>query len=156
MKHLTITKFVIIGLIVLIDQWTKYLAIDHLSNPVHVAEITPFMNFFLVWNDGVSFGLFQGQTPWIMMGITATITIIFIVWMWRTENQLLCFAFAFIIGGAIGNLVDRLHHGAVVDFIDLHVSGYHYPVFNLADSAITVGAGLLLIDFLLGGKKELS
>ena len=67
---------------------------------------------------------------------------------------MLRFALAMIIGGAVGNLVDRLRHGAVTDFIDLHVAGYHWPVFNIADSAITVGAALLLIDSLFGGKKS--
>ena len=155
MKHRAfVFGLIVIAIVFGVDQWTKALAIDGLSNPFRVIEVTPFMNFVLAWNPGVSFGLFQGQAPWVMIVVTAAITIGFGVWMWRTRDSMLRFALAMIIGGAVGNLVDRLRHGAVTDFIDLHVAGYHWPVFNIADSAITVGAALLLIDSLFGGKKS--
>lgn len=155
MKHRAfIFGMVIIAVVFAVDQWTKQLAIDGLSNPHRVIEVTPFMNFLLAWNSGVSFGLFQGQAPWVMIGATAAITIGFLIWMWRTRDRLLGLALALVIGGAVGNLVDRLRHGAVTDFIDMHVAGYHWPVFNIADSAITIGAVLLLIDSLFGGKKS--
>lgn len=155
MKHRAfVFGLVIIAIVFGLDQWTKQLAIDELSNPFRVIEVTPFLNFVLAWNPGVSFGLFQGQAPWVMIAVTAAITIGFGVWMRRTNDSMLRCALAMIVGGAIGNLVDRLRHGAVTDFIDLHVAGYHWPVFNIADSAITVGAALLLIDSLFGGKKS--
>ena len=155
MKHRAfVFGLVIITVVFAVDQWTKQLAIDGLSNPHRVIEVTPFMNFLLAWNSGVSFGLFQGQAPWVMIGATAAITIGFLIWMWRTRDRLLGIALALVIGGAVGNLVDRLRHGAVTDFIDMHVAGYHWPVFNIADSAITIGAVLLLIDSLFGGKKS--
>ena len=155
MKHRAfVFGLVMIAVVFAIDQWTKQLAIDGLSNPHRVIEVTPFMNFLLAWNSGVSFGLFQGQAPWVMIGATAAITIGFLIWMWRTRDRLLGIALALVIGGAVGNLVDRLRHGAVTDFIDMHVAGYHWPVFNIADSAITIGAVLLLIDSLFGGKKS--
>ncbi|KZB69117.1 signal peptidase II [Thalassospira lucentensis] len=155
MKHRAfVFGLVVIAVVFAVDQWTKQLAIDGLSNPHRVIEVTPFMNFLLAWNSGVSFGLFQGQAPWVMIAATAAITIGFLIWMWRTCDRLLGIALALVIGGAVGNLVDRLRHGAVTDFIDMHVAGYHWPVFNIADSAITIGAVLLLIDSLFGGKKS--
>lgn len=155
MKHRAfVFGLVVIAVVFAVDQWTKQLAIDGLSNPHRVIEVTPFMNFLLAWNSGVSFGLFQGQAPWVMIAATAAITIGFLIWMWRTRDWLLGIALALVIGGAVGNLVDRLRHGAVTDFIDMHVAGYHWPVFNIADSAITIGAVLLLIDSLFGGKKS--
>ncbi len=155
MKHRAfVFGLVVIAVVFVVDQWTKQLAIDGLSNPHRVIEVTPFMNFLLAWNSGVSFGLFQGQAPWVMIAATAAITIGFLIWMWRTRDRLLGVALALVIGGAVGNLVDRLRHGAVTDFIDMHVAGYHWPVFNIADSAITIGAVLLLIDSLFGGKKS--
>lgn len=155
MKHRAfVFGLVVIAVVFAVDQWTKQLAIDGLSNPHRVIEVTPFMNFLLAWNSGVSFGLFQGQAPWVMIAATAAIIIGFLIWMWRTRDRLLGVALALVIGGAVGNLVDRLRHGAVTDFIDMHVAGYHWPVFNIADSAITIGAVLLLIDSLFGGKKS--
>ena len=155
MKHRAfVFGLVVIAVVFAVDQWTKQLAIDGLSNPHRVIEVTPFMNFLLAWNSGVSFGLFQGQAPWVMIAATAAITIGFLIWMWRTRDRLLGIALALVIGGSVGNLVDRLRHGAVTDFIDMHVAGYHWPVFNIADSAITIGAVLLLIDSLFGGKKS--
>lgn len=155
MKHRAfVFGLVVIAVVFVVDQWTKQLAIDGLSNPHRVIEVTPFMNFLLAWNSGVSFGLFQGQAPWVMIAATAAITIGFLIWMWRTRDRLLGIALALVIGGAVGNLVDRLRHGAVTDFIDMHVAGYHWPVFNIADSAITIGAVLLLINSLFGGKKS--
>ena len=145
---------IVIAVVFALDQWTKQLAIDGLSNPFRVIEVTPFMNFVLAWNPGVSFGLFQGQAPWVMIAATSAITIGFCIWMWRTRDRMLRLALALVVGGAIGNLVDRLRHGAVTDFIDLHVAGYHWPIFNIADSSITIGAALLLIDSLFGGKKS--
>ena len=155
MKHRAfVFGLVVIAAVFAVDQWTKQLAIDGLSNPHRVIEVTPFMNFLLAWNSGVSFGLFQGQAPLVMILATAAITVGFLIWMWRTRDRLLGIALALVVGGAVGNLVDRLRHGAVTDFIDMHVAGYHWPVFNIADSAITIGAVLLLIDSLFGGKKS--
>jgi signal peptidase II len=143
----------VLAIVFILDQWTKQIAIDALAHPARYVEVTPFMNFVLAWNPGVSFGLFQGQAPWVMIAGTAVITIGFLIWMWRTRDRVLGIALAMVVGGALGNLVDRLRHGAVTDFIDLHVAGYHWPVFNIADTGITIGAALLLIDSLFGGKK---
>ncbi|OSQ46705.1 signal peptidase II [Thalassospira alkalitolerans] len=155
MKHRAfVFGLIVIAVVFGFDQWTKQIAIDELSNPHRVIEVTSFMNFLLAWNPGVSFGLFQGQAPWVMIAATSAITLGFLIWMWRTRDGMLGIALALVVGGAVGNLIDRLRHGAVTDFIDLHVAGYHWPVFNIADSAITVGAALLLIDSLFGGKKS--
>lgn len=155
MKHRAfVFGLIVIAIVFGVDQWTKALAIDGLSNPFRVIEVTPFMDFVLAWNPGVSFGLFQGQAPWVMIIVTAAITVGFGVWMWRTRDAMLRLALAMIIGGAVGNLVDRLRHGAVTDFIYLNYDRFDWPVFNLADTAITIGAVLLLIDSLFGGKKS--
>lgn len=112
--------------------------------------ILPFLDFTLIWNSGISYGLFsqQGDTGRIVL-IGATILIIgFIGWTLRSvETRLGVAAYGLILGGAVGNLVDRIVHGAVVDFISLHAAGYYWYVFNLADVWICLGVGLLLLDF---------
>lgn len=121
--------------------------LDLKSDP-RVIEITAFFNLVMVWNRGVSFGLFQadGGGRWLLIGLSAAILIILILWLRRLERRLPAYAIGLIIGGAVGNVVDRVVYGAVADFFDLHIAGYHWYAFNIADSAIVIGVGLLLAD----------
>jgi signal peptidase II len=110
--------------------------------------VTPFFNVLLVWNRGVTFGLLNdpGTSRWALIGISLVVVGALVFWLAKVAHTRLAVALGAIIGGAIGNVVDRLHHGAVVDFLDFHLAGAHWPVFNLADSGIVLGAGLMMWD----------
>ena len=109
-------------------------------------EITSFLNLVLVHNKGISFGLFSRyEVGWLISILTIGIVVVLFIWMRKLERAILALPFSLIIGGAIGNLIDRLNYGFVVDFIDFHFFGWHWPAFNIADSAITVGVIFLLI-----------
>ena len=111
--------------------------------------LTPFLDHVLVWNHGISFGLFQqdgafGQWALFAFKIIAVIGLGF--WLWRTRDQLLGVAIGLIIGGAVGNAIDRAAYGAVADFFHFHIGGWSWYIFNLADCAIVCGVALLLYD----------
>jgi signal peptidase II len=114
------------------------------------------IDFTMLWNRGMSYGLLQseGIMRWVLSGVMLAIAIGFFIWLLRAEGRLLKLALSMVVGGAFGNLIDRVRFGAVLDFID--ASALHFPwVFNVADSAISVGAVLLFVDqFLLSGKKQ--
>ncbi len=115
-------------------------------------EVTAFFNLVLTWNRGMSFGLFNNAAALNTVVFTVLAAVIvagLIVWLRRAEHWLLAIAIGMVIGGAIGNVIDRLWRGAVVDFLDFHLWGWHFYVFNLADASISVGVGLMLLDSLL-------
>ena len=117
--------------------------------PFTSIEVLPFFNIVMVWNQGISFGLFNhdnGVGPFILMGISSVISLIFLIWLFRTTSKLQSFAIVLVIAGALGNVVDRARFGAVIDFLDFHVAGYHWPAFNVADSCICIGVFLLIIQ----------
>ncbi|MDN3543620.1 MAG: signal peptidase II [Roseateles asaccharophilus] len=136
-------------LIILLDQFTKTLILGHFQLG-DSRYVTSFFNVVRVHNTGAAFSFLAGASGWqrwFFVGL-GTVATIFIIWMLRRHGQQTLFATALtlIMGGAIGNVVDRLLHGYVVDFIQLHWAGWYYPSFNVADSAITVGAVLLIWD----------
>lgn len=114
--------------------------------PFASVEVLPFFNLSMVWNEGISFGMFHGSGIWILVGLALIITAVFSVWLTRATGWLQAVSLAMVIGGAVGNVIDRLRFGAVADFFDFHVAGWHYPAFNIADCGITVGIALLVID----------
>jgi signal peptidase II len=133
--------------VVFADQITKWFAQQFLvlgeSYP-----ITRFLNWYLVYNPGAAFSFLADAAGWqrwffIIFGIVAAVVIVWIIKK-NQSDRLLCWSLALILGGAIGNVIDRLHFGAVLDFIDVHYAGWHWPAFNLADSAITLGALLII------------
>jgi len=135
--------------LVVVDQVVKVLMLQWLRSG-EVVEVTPFFNLVLVYNPGAAFSFLAGASGWqreFFVGV-ALVASAWIVWMLRRhpERLLFCAALSLILGGAIGNLIDRLWLGAVVDFLDFHVFGYHWPAFNVADSAISIGAVLLVWD----------
>ena len=114
--------------------------------------MTPFFNLVLVWNRGVSFGMFNSGgafAPWLLSGLALAVVVGLLVWLKRSDQLLTGLGLGLVIGGAFGNLIDRIRFGAVVDFLDFHLAGWHWPAFNLADAAICVGAVLMLADGLL-------
>jgi signal peptidase II len=114
--------------------------------PFASVELLPFFNLTMVWNEGVSFGMFQGSGIWILSGLALLIAGLFSVWLLRAKGWVQAIALGMVIGGAIGNVIDRFRFGAVADFFDFHVMGWHYPAFNVADCGIVVGIALLLFD----------
>lgn len=138
--------------ILVLDQASKAIVLALLAEPIRV---TGFFNLVLVWNRGVSFGMLGGlgaAAPWLLVGLALAVAVALMVWLWREPRPLTGLALGLVIGGALGNAIDRVRFGAVVDFLDFHLSGYHWPAFNVADSAIVVGAGLLLLDGLRAGR----
>ncbi|HZB93658.1 MAG TPA: signal peptidase II [Stellaceae bacterium] len=114
-----------------------------------VFPVAPFFNLALVWNRGMSFGLFDGDARLNTVVFTALAALIvtgLVLWLRRVRQPLLVLAIGLVIGGAVGNVIDRLLRGAVVDFLDFYLGQWHFYVFNLADSAISVGVGLMVLD----------
>jgi len=114
-------------------------------------EVTSFFNLTLVWNRGVTFGLLNAGGPeqqLVLGGVALAVAALLGVWLWRARSRLVGLALGLVLGGAGGNLIDRWRFHAVMDFLDFHAWGWHYWAFNLADSAIVVGVGLLVIDAL--------
>jgi signal peptidase II len=137
-------------LVVVLDLWTKDLATQTLTlyRPV---ELTPWLNMTLAHNYGAAFSFLSeagGWQRWFFTVLSSLVTVVLIVWLLRlsAREKLTAAALGLIIGGAVGNLADRINHGYVVDFIDVYYRDWHWPAFNLADSAITCGVVLLLID----------
>lgn len=118
-------------------------------------EILPFFNLVMVWNEGVSFGLFSEAMTGILILVALLISAGLSVWLLRTKLWHEAIPLGMIIGGAIGNTIDRFRFGAVADFFDFHFSGWHYPAFNIADISITLGVAFLILgSLLLESKKE--
>ncbi|EIJ43914.1 lipoprotein signal peptidase [Beggiatoa alba B18LD] len=139
-------------LVLIIDQLTKLWAnsalVYHEPYP-----ILPFLNFTLVYNTGAAFSFLAEAGGWqryFLTGLAIVISLVMIIWLSRLSSQQkwLAATLALILGGAIGNLIDRVLYGYVIDFIDVYYQTWHFPAFNIADSAITVGAIMLLIDAL--------
>jgi signal peptidase II len=137
-------------LVIAADQATKALAQMHLEYRVPV-ELAPFLNLALTYNPGAAFSILGdagGWQRWFLIGIGAVVSAGLIVWLLRlpaAEGRWLRLALALVVGGALGNVWDRVQLGMVVDFIDLHWGGWHWPAFNVADSALTVGAVVLVV-----------
>ena len=135
--------------IVLADQITKWLVLARLR-PWERLEITPFFNLVLAFNKGAAFSFLAGaggwQTPLLIAFALAAAIVVSLLLLRSPGRGLFCAGLALVLGGAVGNVIDRLRFGHVVDFLDLHGGGWHWPAFNVADSAITVGAALLILD----------
>jgi signal peptidase II len=134
------------------DQLTKFAATDYLTRHGDV-QLTSFLNFVLVHNTGAAFGFLSSAGGWqnIFFIVIASVACVVILWMaWRlaANNLVLGIGLMLILGGAAGNLTDRLLHGYVIDFVDFHYHAWHWPAFNIADSAISIGAVLLALDAL--------
>ena len=141
----------------ILDQVTKLLVYDRLWQPPRRVELFGFLDLVPVENRGISFGMFQSQGNtgvWLISAFALIVSLGLGLWMSRVSRRWPALALGLIIGGALGNVIDRLRLGWVIDFIDFHVSTWHWPAFNMADAAITVGVGILLIDGLFGTAKK--
>jgi signal peptidase II len=143
-------------LVIVLDQLSKHWILNIFQLPLRgsVALVGP-LNLTMVWNQGVSFGLLRADHDlmrWALAAFSLGVGVVLAVWARKAERPLLGAALGLIMGGAVGNVVDRIRYGAVVDFID--VSRLHFPwIFNVADAAINIGIALLLIDMLKGEKR---
>ena len=138
-------------LTILFDQLSKWWILNVTMVPPRIIPVTSFFDLVLVHNRGASFGIFSDAPGWASVALIVfaiLISIALAIWMWRVNETLLAVALALVIGGAVGNVIDRIRFGAVVDFLDFHVAGWHWPAFNIADSAITIGVILLILDSL--------
>lgn len=149
--------FSVVILLIAIDQLSKWWVLNILDLPSKGSvPVLPFLSLTMVWNKGISMGLSLGEVlgKWGIVVMTGGVTVWLLVWLSKTRVKPEAIGLTLIVSGAIGNLIDRFVHGAVVDFIHLHAAGYNFYVFNVADSAITLGVALLLIDGLRAGKKS--
>lgn len=139
----------ILALVILVvDQLSKIYIVGSVMDPPRVIEVTGFFNLVMAWNYGVSFGLFNepGTQKWMLIALALIVSAALAVWMAREAAPATRLALGAIIGGAVGNVIDRVRWGAVADFLDFHAFGYHWPAFNVADAAIVVGAAVLVLD----------
>lgn len=136
-------------IVVLFDQISK-ITMSRLLEFGQSEPVTSFFNLVMVYNKGAAFSFLADQQGWqryLFAGISLAASLL-IIWMLKRNpsQRLFCWALALILGGAIGNLIDRLAYGHVIDFLDVYFYGWHWPAFNVADSAITIGAGLFILD----------
>lgn len=142
------------ALVIIADQVVKQLVATHFvlyeSHP-----LLSWLNLTLVHNTGAAFSILRGTTPWVFVGLSILVTIGVLIWMrfHPHDNRLMAAALSLIVGGALGNAIDRAARGYVVDFIDFHIGTWHYPAFNLADCAICIGAFLIAIDVILAPRR---
>ena len=131
-----------------LDQFSKIWLLSYLVEQGGWKKLTSYFNLVMVWNSGISFGMFQsGETGrWLLVGFSSLVCLGLCIWLWRQKRSWPVYALALVVGGAVGNIVDRVTSGAVADFFDFHVLGYHWPAFNISDSAITIGIVMLLYD----------
>jgi signal peptidase II len=145
-------------LVIVLDQGSKAWATAALGYAQQV-PVLPFFNLTLHHNTGAAFSFLSdagGWQRWFFTALAAVVSAALAAWLWRLSRaeRVLALGLSLVLGGALGNLVDRLLHGYVVDFISLHYAGHYFPTFNIADAAITVGAGLLILDSLRGGRGD--
>ena len=145
--YLYFSAFAVSAAIFAFDWWSKSCVLRQLELVSgNAIEVTPFFNLVLVYNRGVSFGMFAGHNqPFLLICVSAIIVLILLAWLLRNESIAVALAIGSITGGAVGNIFDRLHYGAVVDFLDFHVMGWHWPAFNVADSFVFIGVVVLCI-----------
>ncbi|MBI5212308.1 MAG: signal peptidase II [Nitrospirae bacterium] len=146
--HYSITPkyaFVIALLVFVFDQITKYVIKANIS-PYQIIEVLPFFDIVYVENIGSAFGMFKSLGNFFFIVIAATAMVFVTVLMIKDKDNRL--AFSLILGGAAGNLTDRIIHGYVIDFLDVHIGKHHWPAFNVADSALTIGISLLVVKMI--------
>ncbi len=150
--------FWLAGVVLILDQGSKWIA-DSLLGPHDVTPLLPFLALRKAYNPGAAFSFLSdasGWQRWFFSGLAVLVIGVLMAWLRRLPRgqDRMALALALIIGGAAGNLVDRLLYGHVIDFIDLYYGVWHWPTFNIADSAITLGAALLILDAIMGHRDN--
>ena len=136
-----------------LDQASKWWVLRVLDLPrLRQVHVLPFFDLTMVWNQGVTFGLLWQETAWgtwLLAGVALAVVALLVAWMRRAERRVVAIALGAVAGGAVGNVLDRVRFGAVVDFLHLHAGGYSWYVFNVADSAVVCGVAVLVLEGLL-------
>src|SRR6185436_20765409 len=149
--------YAIAAAVVVADQLTKWIVLGRFA-PYERLEVTGFFNMVLVFNKGAAFSFLAAAQGWqspVLAGFALIAAVVVSVLIYKKPGQkLFCAGLALILGGAVGNVIDRLRFGHVVDFLDFHAMGWHWPAFNVADSAITIGAVLLILEGLVHQEKR--
>lgn len=145
-------------LVIVLDQWTKWIAVAALDYLTPV-PVLPGLNWTLVHNEGGAFSFLSdhgGWQRWFFLIVASVVTVALVEWLRRTARQqwILCLPLSLLIGGAIGNLIDRARLGYVIDFVDVYYGSWHWPAFNVADSGITVGIVMLIAYELFGRGRD--
>ncbi len=158
LKTLSIVWYLLALLVIVIDQLTKWVIVSQFQL-FEIRPVTSFFNLTLVYNTGAAFSFLSqadGWQRWFFSFVAMGVSLVLIIWITRLQDhqKVLGAALGCILGGAIGNLIDRLAYGYVVDFLDFYINRYHWPAFNVADTAISVGAGLLILDMFIGDEQR--
>ena len=158
MRPIDRQAMVLVVVTLIADQASKQLLLGYLMKAgAVVTVIDGFFRLVSVWNPGVSFGLMGGDRalpPWVLSAVAVAVCVGLFIWLRRTDRPLTGWGIGLVMGGAIGNVIDRARWGAVFDFEDFHIGQWHWPAFNVADSAIVVGVGLMLVDSLIGDRQR--
>ena len=148
MKNKTHIFYIIAVVVIIIDQITK-IWVDHALNYREVISVTPFFNITLAYNPGAAFSFLANESGWqrwffAVLAIAVSLALIYWIKKLKEEEWNLGYSYGLILGGAVGNVIDRIAYGHVIDFLDVYYKNYHWPAFNVADSAICVGAILMI------------
>lgn len=146
-------------LVLVIDQASKFYLVDLMARHPEGIVLTPFFNLVQVWNRGVSFGVLGSEwlgenQRWLLAALAVGVAVAMVFWLRKVTNRWETLAIGLVIGGAVGNAIDRVIYGAVADFFDFHVSGWHWPAFNVADMGISCGAVALVAVAILSPKSQ--
>lgn len=145
------------AVVLLLDQISKWVILALVMQPPRAIEVTGFFNLVLAYNTGVSFGLLGGEAawkPWVLSLLALIIVAGLFYWLRRQPEGRLAVAVGLVAGGALGNVIDRMHQPGVVDFLDFHLGGWHWPAFNVADSGISIGVVILVLDGLFWDRRR--
>ena len=155
--RLGLTAYALALIVLILDQLSKWWVLEIFRLPERgTVELFPFLSLTMVWNRGVSFGLFQAEDAgrWLLAAFSLAVAVMLAFWARKADRSVLAVALGLVIGGAIGNLIDRVRLGAVADFIDVSGLGFFPWVFNIADSGISIGVVLLILDSFLPHKRR--
>jgi signal peptidase II len=148
---------ILVAFVFVSDRLSKWWIVDVFDLPNKISvNILPFFDLTMVWNRGISLGLFQADSDtgrYLLIALTAAVSIGLFLWMLKAENKVLTIALGLVVGGAFGNIWDRVEYGAVADFLHFYVGGYSFYVFNVADASISLGVLFMLWDALLSPQK---
>lgn len=155
MKNFRISGFSAALITLLFDQLSKQIVLSWFLSGNHQIKAAPFLNIILSANKGISFGMLAAGSNhgvWALIAAACCISFLLGLWIWQAESRSSSICFGFVLGGALGNVIDRFIYGAVIDFLDFHAFGYHWYTFNVADCGIVIGVGLLICQLFLSAR----
>jgi len=148
LRHARIRGLIFAAAIVAVDQYSKKFFAETLQSHDAAMAILPFFNIQLVLNRGISFGMLAGTMSWLPLFLTlgtSLIVLLLALWLARAQERFVILGLSVIIGGALGNITDRIRYGFVIDFLDFHLGSHHWPAFNIADIAVFMGVVILVL-----------